>query len=223
MADSLKVAVIGAGAAGLTAARELQRESHHVVVFERSHRLGGAWVYDPRVESDLLGRDPNRDIVHGSLYKSLETNLPRELMSFSDFKFGDKTYGDPRMFPGHEEVLKFLEDFATTFDLTKLIRFNTEVIRVEPAESGMTEFVVESKAGGLNLVEVFDAVVVCNGHNTEPNLPTDIPAAIGALVPPPPRLGPSSLRRLMLGSCVVLLLLVLSLHESLNLLLKELL
>ncbi|PWA73066.1 flavin monooxygenase-like, FAD/NAD(P)-binding domain protein [Artemisia annua] len=175
MANSLKVAVIGAGAAGLTAARELQRESHHVVVFERSHRLGGTWVYDPRVESDLLGRDPNRDIVHGSLYKSLETNLPRQLMSFSDFKFGEKAYGDPRIFPGHEEVLKFLEDFATTFELTKLIRFNTEVIRVELVESGMTEFVVESKTGGLSSIEVFDAVVVCNGHNTEPNLPTDIP------------------------------------------------
>lgn len=175
MANSLKVAVIGAGVAGLTAARELQRESHTVVAFEKSHRLGGLWAYDPRVESDLLGLDPNREIIHGSLYKSLITNLPRELMSFTDFKFAEKQYGDPRMFPGNEEVLKFLEDFATHFELSKLIRFNTEVTRVEVVDSDITKFVVESKTSGVSLEEVFDAVVICNGRNTEPNLPTDIP------------------------------------------------
>nr|XP_043622676.1 flavin-containing monooxygenase FMO GS-OX5-like [Erigeron canadensis] len=175
MANSLKVAVIGAGVAGLTAARELQRESHQVVVFEKSHRLGGTWVYDPRVESDPLGLDPNRDIVHGSLYKSLTTNLPRQLMSFTDFNFVEKAYGDPRLFPGHEEVLKFLKDFATHFELNELIRLNTVVTRVEIVDSNVTEFEVESKTNGVSLVEVFDAVVVCNGHNTQPHLPTDIP------------------------------------------------
>ena len=175
MTTSLKVAVIGAGVAGLTAARELQRESHQVVVFEKSHRVGGTWAYDPRVESDLLGRDPNRDIVHGSLYKSMRTNLPRELMSFTDFKFGEKVYDDPRTYPGHEEVLMFLEDFARTFELTKLIQFNTAVTRVEVIGSGNIRFEVESETNGVSSVEVFDAVVVCNGHNSQPRLATDIP------------------------------------------------
>nr|KAJ0198386.1 hypothetical protein LSAT_V11C700346230 [Lactuca sativa] len=168
MATSLKVAVIGAGVSGLIAARELQRESHQVVAFEKSHRLGGTWVYDPRFESDLLGLDLNREIIHGSLYKSLRTNLPRQLMSFIDFKLNDKTYGDERLFPGHEEVLKFLEDFAGYFELTELIRFNTVVTRVELVDSEIIEFEVESKTNGVNTVEVFDAVVTCNGHNNEP-------------------------------------------------------
>ncbi|CAI9263993.1 unnamed protein product [Lactuca saligna] len=175
MATSLTVAVIGAGLAGLTAARELQRESHQVVVFEKSHRLGGTWAYDPRVESDLLGVDPTRDIVHGSLYHSMRTNLPRELMSFTDFKFSEKVYQDPRKFPSHDEVLKFLEDFACSFELNKLIRFNTMVTKVEVLDSGITQFVVESNIYGVHSVEVFDAVVVCNGHNSEPQLATDIP------------------------------------------------
>ncbi|KAK9076427.1 hypothetical protein SSX86_004761 [Deinandra increscens subsp. villosa] len=177
MANSLKVAVIGAGVAGLTAARELQTESHQVVVFEKSHRLGGTWAYDPRTESDPLGTDPNRDVVHGSLYNSLATNLPRHLMSFTDFKFDEKVYDDPRMCPGHGEVLKFLEDFADRFKLTELIRLNTVVRRVEVVvvDSGVTKFVVESETSGVSSVEMFDAVVVCNGHNTQPRLPTDIP------------------------------------------------
>ncbi|XP_052621439.1 flavin-containing monooxygenase FMO GS-OX5 isoform X2 [Lactuca sativa] len=179
MATSLKVAVVGAGVAGLIAARELQRESHQVVVFEKSHRLGGTWAYDPRVESDLLGLDQNREIIHGSLYKSLRTNLPRQLMSFTDFKFSDKTYGDERLFPGHEEVLKFLEDFAGSFEVTELIRFNTAVTRVELVDSDIIEFEVESKTNGVNAVEVFDAVVVCNGHNSEPRPAFDIPVLIG--------------------------------------------
>ena len=50
-------AVIGAGAAGLVAARELVREGHHVTVFEKGSGTGGVWVYTDEVESsDLLGK-----------------------------------------------------------------------------------------------------------------------------------------------------------------------
>ncbi|KAJ0797738.1 putative flavin monooxygenase, FAD/NAD(P)-binding domain superfamily [Helianthus annuus] len=97
-------------------------------------------------------------------------------MSFTDFKFSEKVYGDPRKYPGHEEVLKFWTDFATHFELTELSRFNTLVTRVEVVESDITEFIVVSNMNGVISVEVFDAVVVCNGHNTQPRLATDIPA-----------------------------------------------
>ncbi len=49
-------AVIGAGAAGLVAARELVLEGHHVTVFEKGSGTGGVWVYTDEVEApDLLG------------------------------------------------------------------------------------------------------------------------------------------------------------------------
>ena len=60
-----RVAVVGAGAAGLAAARELKAEGHAVVVFEQARDVGGVWVYDPSVESDPLGRDDRRHRVHG--------------------------------------------------------------------------------------------------------------------------------------------------------------
>ncbi|KAK9035970.1 hypothetical protein V6N11_077992 [Hibiscus sabdariffa] len=40
MGPSYKVAVIGAGTAGLVTARELQREGHHVTVFEKANKAG---------------------------------------------------------------------------------------------------------------------------------------------------------------------------------------
>ncbi|KAJ0669143.1 putative flavin monooxygenase, FAD/NAD(P)-binding domain superfamily [Helianthus annuus] len=174
MKDSLNVAVIGAGISGLLTARELLRENLRVTVLEKSDKIGGTWVYDDRVEVDgCLHLDPNRSIVHSSIYKSLRTNLPRPLMSFSDFSFEDKSYGDPRLFPGHEEVLKFVQDFANEFGVSEVIRFNSEVVRVESQGGG---FVVEWRTteGGL-VEEGFDAVVVCNGHHTEPQVASDVP------------------------------------------------
>lgn len=101
-------AVIGAGASGLVAARELVAEGHHVKVFEAAHALGGIWAYDPQTESDPLGSDRRRSKVHSSMYASLRTNLPREVMSYLDLPFVPESMGgrsvDSRRFCTHEEV-----------------------------------------------------------------------------------------------------------------------
>ncbi|XP_022857925.1 flavin-containing monooxygenase FMO GS-OX5-like, partial [Olea europaea var. sylvestris] len=123
---------------------------------------------------DPLGLDPNREIVHSSLYSSLCTNFPRQLMGFSDYPFEIRKNGELKTFPGHEEVLKFLNEFARDFGLDELIRFNTEVVRVKRVND---KWIVESrtKTNDLNLEEAFDAVVVCNGHYTQPRIAVDIP------------------------------------------------
>ncbi|KAL2337150.1 hypothetical protein Fmac_011596 [Flemingia macrophylla] len=170
MPHPLRVAVVGAGVAGLATARELRREALDVVVFEKSDHLGGMWRYDPRNDSDPVGSDPNRDVVHTSLYRSLRTNLPRQLMGFLDYPFPDREGGDPRRFPGHEEVLWFLNRFADEFGLRGLIRFGSEVVRVERVGDS---WVVESRTRDDSFSrEIFQAVVVCTGHFTEPRLPT---------------------------------------------------
>ncbi|KAF8020446.1 hypothetical protein BT93_G0994 [Corymbia citriodora subsp. variegata] len=170
----VRAAVIGAGMSGLIAARELRHEGHQVVVFERSNDVGGTWLYDPRVESDPLGLDPGRDVVHASMYQSLRTNLPRQTMGFSDYPFLKKGSGDPRNFPGHEEVLRFLCGFAEDFGLVELIRFRHEVVRVEQAVEGRRDlWAVEWRTRGGEEVagmDVFEAVVVCNGKHTQPKI-----------------------------------------------------
>ena len=172
--DPLNVAVIGAGTCGLVTARELLREHHRVTIFEKSGRIGGGWVYDSQIEAgDGMGLDPNRSVVHGSLYASLRTNVPRPLMGFSDYSLEHKLYGDSRMFPGHEEVLKLLEDFAEEFGVVEVIRFKSEVVGVQLKDG---KFLVE--VGGGTAEEVFDALVVCNGHHTEPRVANDIPGTV---------------------------------------------
>ncbi|CAI8607500.1 unnamed protein product [Vicia faba] len=171
---SVKVAVIGAGVSGLIAAKELQEQGHTVVIFEKNNRVGGTWVYDPKTDSDPLSIEPTREIIHSSLYQSLRTNLPRQVMGFLDYPFGKRESGDPRSFPGHEEVVRFLEDFAGEFGIYGLTRFETEVVKVERKGKGKgKEWEVESRlTRGSESVsrEVFEAVVVCSGHFVEPKL-----------------------------------------------------
>lgn len=168
---SRHVAVIGAGAGGLVAARELRREGHKVVVFERGDQVGGTWVYTPNVESDPIGLDPNRTRVHSSMYQSLRTNLPREAMGFRDYPFvaiEEDEERDPRRYPGHREVLMYLKDFAIEFGVSEIVRFKTEVVFVGLVEGGKWKVKSRSKRGEVVEDEIFDAVVVCNGHHTEP-------------------------------------------------------
>ncbi|KAK7283909.1 hypothetical protein RIF29_13658 [Crotalaria pallida] len=163
---SVKVAVIGAGVSGLVAARELQRQNHNVVVFEQNSRIGGAWVYNPETESDPLSQNPTRKTIHSSLYLSLRTNLPRATMSFLDYPFL-RTESDPRTFPGHEEVLRFLEKFAREFGIGELTRLNARVVKVEKREREGWVVETERDDGKVEREGGYEAVVVCTGHNSE--------------------------------------------------------
>ncbi|MBA0589553.1 hypothetical protein Gorai_018293 [Gossypium raimondii] len=96
-------------------------------------------------------------------------------MGFTDYPFMKKEGGDPRTFPGHEEVLKFLEDFVRDFRLMELIRFGHEVVRVELTDEARHKWVVESRTRETesrweSKEELFEAVVICNGKHTEPKI-----------------------------------------------------
>ncbi|CAN1333358.1 Flavin-containing monooxygenase FMO GS-OX-like 3 [Linum perenne] len=174
------VAVIGAGAAGLAAARELRREGHKVVIFEKSNQVGGIWVYTPESEPDPMSLDPTRKIIHTSLYASLRTNLPREVMGFREYPFTARPDSrDPRRFPAHREVMLYLQDYAREFGIEEMVRFEREVVKrevvsVEAADESGRSWIVRSisrkEAAATAAAEVFDAVVVCNGHHSQPRI-----------------------------------------------------
>ena len=187
-----KVAVIGAGAAGLAAARQITLEGFEPVIFEAEPRLGGTWVYTEERESDPLGCDPDRRRVHTSMYANLRTNLPRDLMAFREFPF-DRREGDQRgagavgrdeglRFPPHDIVLRYLEDYAERFELVDRIRFECKVETLVPldrsggvwldrgGEPGAWR-VCSADADGTSREEQFHAVAISNGHYAFPRVP----------------------------------------------------
>lgn len=74
MAESMKkrkVCVIGAGAAGLCAARHFARSlNFELNVFEQTNDIGGTWVYK---EATVV--DENGLPVHSSMYRDLRFNF----------------------------------------------------------------------------------------------------------------------------------------------------
>ncbi len=76
-----RVAVIGAGAAGLCCARHLSKfpETFQFTVYEQSEQVGGTWVYDnptpgkaPKDVRDVVKScKPNGVPFHSSMYKNL--------------------------------------------------------------------------------------------------------------------------------------------------------
>ena len=66
---AVRVAIIGAGAAGLCCARHLcqHQDNFSVRVFEKASLVGGTWVYTDETEEDTSVGLP----VHSSMYASL--------------------------------------------------------------------------------------------------------------------------------------------------------
>lgn len=65
-----RVAVIGAGAAGLAAARQLRLEGLEPVLFEQAEEEGGVWVYSDRTDDGggaPLGTDDPSRRAHSSM------------------------------------------------------------------------------------------------------------------------------------------------------------
>jgi len=163
----LKVAVIGAGAAGLVSGREFRDAGHDVRLFEQGKRLGGIWAYESQVEDDLLGLSPTTPI-YSSIYDNLRTNLPTDLMAFMDYPFDEDGGGrsDWPRYPPHSCVLTYLENFARNFELESLITFESKVESVESEQAGQSWRVSTSQGEIVH----FDVVAVCNGHFSKPRL-----------------------------------------------------
>ena len=73
--------------------------------------------------------DENGLEFESPLYDYLETNIPKQLMAYSDQPFGDNL----PLFPGHDAVLDYLELYAD--EIRHLIRFHTQVVKVTLAET----------------------------------------------------------------------------------------
>ena len=142
-----KIAIIGAGVAGLCAARQLIAEGFDCTLLERNNELGGVW-------SDG--------------YLNFGVQVQRELYEFPDWPLPEDT---PNFTPG-PVIREYLQAYADNFDISPRIRFNTQVTRLAEVELPESGWSITTKNKNGDDEENFDWVVICIGlYSNVPNVP----------------------------------------------------
>ncbi len=168
-----KVAIIGAGPSGLAQLRAFQSAASkgadipHIVCFEKQSDWGGLWNYTWRTGVDEYG-----NLCHGSMYRYLWSNGPKEGLEFADYTFEEHFSKPIASYPPRAVLFDYIKGRVTKADVRKYIRFNTNVRDVchEPKTG---KFTVTARNGidDSETVEKFDHVVVASGHFSAPNVP----------------------------------------------------
>ncbi len=168
-----RVAIIGAGPSGLaqlrafTSAREKGAETPEIVCFEKQSDWGGLWNYTWRT-----GLDENGEPVHGSMYRYLWSNGPKEGLEFADYSF-EEHFGKPiASYPPRAVLFDYIAGRVKKAGVRDLIRFQSTVRHVTYDDAdGMFTVVVQDHANDHEYSEEFDYVIVATGHFSTPNVP----------------------------------------------------
>ena len=148
----IRVAIIGAGASGLAAARVFSRSGIEPTVLEQNCFSGGVWKYQGTPAATSKGETKSKK--SSPMYRGLRTNLPKEIMAFREFPFPKTASSssssssfsssyDPS-FVTHQAVWDYLQAYQTHFDLTKYIQYSSTVQRLEIATTKNGDIVKSS-------------------------------------------------------------------------------
>ena len=171
-----RTAVIGAGPCGLAQlhafeqARLAGADVGEIVCFEKQSDWGGLWNYTWRT-----GLDKRGDPVHGSMYRYLWSNGPKECLEFSDYPFDEHFGGPIPSFPPREVLYDYIVGRAKKSDVRQYIQFETPVRDVS-FDSASQSFAVtvqtwDPSGASALCTETFDHVIVATGHFSTPNVP----------------------------------------------------
>lgn len=145
----MKVAVVGAGPAGLVFTKELIEAGHEAVCFEATHHVGGVFArpYDGA--------------------RLTTSNLVTPFGDFRDRREGRATVWD------FDQYTQYLNDYTDHFGFRRHIRFNTKVTRIEPVGENLSEgvFVTAEPDEGEPERIRFDRVAICTGSQQIRALP----------------------------------------------------
>ncbi|KAL4804881.1 hypothetical protein BDV18DRAFT_22400 [Aspergillus unguis] len=186
-----RIAVIGAGPAGLASVKYLLAEKcfDTIDVFERRSFAGGVWNHSPgslkqAVPNSVPQLNPEepleeptwlpKEVARSSqeptfispIYDTLDTNLPKELMAFGEKQFPP----DVQDFPRHSTVKDYVREYGE--DVRKHIQFETQVLDIRK-DSGTEAWTVTTRSlrSGATTAASYDAIVAASGHFDVPYLP----------------------------------------------------
>jgi dimethylaniline monooxygenase (N-oxide forming) len=157
----MKACIIGAGSSGIAAAQVLQARGIDFDCFEKGSKTGGNWRYE-------------NDNGMSSAYRSLHINTSRRVMAFKSLPMPE-SYPD---YPDHFQMAAYFDEVAERYNLKQRIKFNTEVLSVEPAADSVGEWDVTVEGPEGKSTARYGAVIVANGHHWDPRWPE--PAFPGA-------------------------------------------
>jgi cation diffusion facilitator CzcD-associated flavoprotein CzcO len=178
-----RIAVIGAGPAGLAAARFVAEQGLQPTIFERGRYFGGIWASEP---------------TNPVVYQDLVTNIPKVCMQSFDLDF-------PSDLPSYirgADLGRYICSYAEKFGLPFFTKFNASVTKVhhlkeeekgtKSAEWRVT-WIETTRADGegveagtkkIERTKDFDGVVVATGHYEVPYEP-EVPGQVEWLAASP--------------------------------------
>jgi len=168
-----RIAIIGAGPSGLAQMRAFQalaqksEEIPEIVCFEKQSNWGGLWNYSWRTGLDEYGEP-----AHGSMYRYLWSNGPKEGLEFADYSFEEHFGKQIASYPPRAVLFDYIEGRVKKANISDWIRFNSPVRNVQH-DKDTNKFTVTAhdqiKDSTYN--EEFDHVIVASGHFSTPNVP----------------------------------------------------
>ncbi|WP_418063319.1 flavin-containing monooxygenase [Pimelobacter simplex] len=138
----MKIAIVGAGFAGLSSAKVLRQLGHDVVVYEKTQDVGGVWSASRR-------------------YPGLKTQNNKGTYALSDQPM-PRDYPE---WPSGEQVQSYLSTYAERFGLTPYLRLSTEVELAVPTDGGGWDVTTASGT------EHYDHLVLASGIFSRPFIP----------------------------------------------------
>ena len=142
-----KYCIIGAGAAGITAAKNLKAVGIAYDVIEREDDVGGNWYFGK---------------LHSSIYQSTHLISSKPNTAYTDFPMSE----DDPDFLHHDQVLAYLRSYAQHFGVYEDIQFGISVKGCERDDTGM--WVISLDNGETRR---YRGLVICNGHHWDPLYP----------------------------------------------------
>ncbi len=168
-----RVAIIGAGPCGMSllhsfaTAEKKGADIPEVVCYEKQSDWGGLWNYTWRTGTDQYGEP-----VHGSMYRYLWSNGPKECLEFADYSF-EEHFGKPiPSFPPRAVLTDYIKGRVEASGARKFCKFNhaTQWVRYSDQNDNFTVATRNLENNTIS-AEVFDNVVVATGHFSVPNVP----------------------------------------------------
>lgn len=138
--------IVGAGASGLTVAKNFRQAGLRFECFERQDDVGGNWYFGSPASS---------------VYRSAHLISSKRLTEYTDFPMP----ADYPHYPSQEQVLAYLRSYADHFELRGSIRLNCGVERIEPAGNGWQVTLDDGTQ------RTYAGVVIANGHHWDPLRP----------------------------------------------------